>query len=357
MMKEQIALDVMEMTDAEALTHDDRLSVTMPKRLEAMADGGGNKLKGLGIAEGWQWMPGVQVQENGRTVYWNGIKGDGSEYIGKSEYDKLKDRTGWIEVRDRELFLADRVQAVFKDSRIELRLTNLFYKVMESRYTMALDHLADMVGRGLLKYESRKDDPTEKNIRDAVRMRAKRATQWITYEHDTLIPGRVIRPIIQELKAQSKDVKGDGGNVTIYMSAERYKGQTKSIKIYSPTMRSGLGNDDLYKIETTFLPAYFTNAKIKVDGLLTQPEIQARLEDDIAQGIALTLAGLSEGALEMLATEYRVETKDRRKIRQEIARKMIGRTLADEVADLKRRMDAVEREQEATRKRLEKAGL
>ena len=53
----------------------------------------------------------------------------------------------------------------------------------------------------------------------------------------------------------------------------------------------------------------------------------------------------------------RVETKDRRKIRQEIARKMIGRTLADEVADLKRRMDAVEREQEATRKRLEKAGL
>jgi hypothetical protein len=340
-MKEQIVLDLMIENRTHTTNHDDRLTLALWTSIKRKADQHGNYQTGIGLHPDAKRLPGVIKQHDEGQVkishYWNGKAVPEAVNISKEMYDKMdyQEQLAWQSISPHEKVLADNIKLVILTSSVELRICRLFDNIANKRYELALDSMERLLNDGFFKYEPRNDEPTRKNKRDAIRMRIKRAFQMLTYEHNVLLNEQYGQIVYDLLKPKAVQVVKGGNGETLYLNA---KSGQRQVKVYSPTMREGRGTKELYKLEITFKSQFFNEHNIKIDDMLTQPEIQCMLFEQMVDVIARSFNGVDEGGLKVLAELYSIDTRDRDKVRKEIARAMLGRTLTDEVADLKRKV-------------------
>lgn len=94
----------------------------------------------------------------------------------------------------------------------------------------------------------------------------------------------------------------------------------------------------MYKIETTLKTPYFTSHGITIDSLTRQPIIMQLIKSEIEESLVTVLKVLSKEVLAMTAEAYRIESRDMATMPRQIAKAMLGNTLTQDVADLKRRV-------------------
>jgi hypothetical protein len=243
----------------------------------------------------------------------------------------------------RGLDLGEGVSLFILNNQVDIRMTKLFDN-LGSRYRSALDTMVDMERRGILKYSPRTDNPTNRNVTEALRNRLWRTIKPTEYEHDILFAGELGRAIWEDLRKSDKVAAVTDG--TIYVKGfQKYKGIVAASKVYDIGLRDGEEPGSYYKLETTLYKEYFKSEGIGIRELTEQPDIQDRMLDRLAKDVGSVVKLCSEGTLEMLQTELNFSggRKDRR--HTDIAKALLDRkdTLTERVRDLERRVDAIER--------------
>lgn len=367
-MKEEPAFRTMEKDGLGPLGHDDKLIIRMWKD-DKRAGAGDEIQKGVGLAEGWKAQV-PELWEHGRKVvsqYWNGKTKPDAENMKPDDWDALdltvreaKKREGWRTVYVRGMELADRVNLVMSGFNVEIRLCDLYEKATESRYGMAINHLTDLVNQGVIAYAPRVAEPTRKNKWNAVRNRLLDAFVMMEYEHNILFPGYLGRRMLAEFnELDNKRIHRDGGSTVYLQGYVKSKDRQKKVKLYDVGAREGLAQGERFKLETTFFHPFFRDKGIKINALTLQPIIQEMIVEELVDTVAHVINLLSEETQDMLADAVNVDTRDRRKMPRGIAEAMLRpeRTMSARVDALERDMRAVKRDQEAIKRRLDKAGL
>jgi hypothetical protein len=343
--KESMALYVLNGIGGLSTNHDDKLTLRLFKD-DYKADGRPDSKinKGIGLTESWRDCPDIEYDmKDGKRIvagYHNGLKEPNTAYIGMAEYESLPDamKAQWIEYYKKCIPLADGIKLAFEASTVALRITNLFDRLLDRRYGLALEQMAKLVEMGVLKYKPSVDEPSERNIYNAIRQRILRAKQMFEYEHDTLVIGSIGRPIYESLR-QSQTEKMVLKENTVYLQGYNKSSKPrKAVKVYDAPARDGKEAGKLYKIETTLYTPYFNDNQISVDMLTTQPNIQELIKDEIEDSLVSVLSKVSREVLVMTAEAYAVESRDIKAMPRQIARQMLGRTLTQDVAELKRKV-------------------
>jgi len=357
--KEALALYVLNATGEPSTNHDDKLTLRMYKGDYAtgdMVDGRPVVAKGIGLDEGWRESPDIEYEyKDGARIlngYHNGLPEPDWARLSVKEYEALPAgmKSQWRPYWAKCIQLGEGVKLAFGRSTVELRLYNLFDKWSDSRYTMVLEHMADLVNKGILKYKPSTGEPTEKRVYNAIRNRVMRSKQMFEYEHDTLLSGAVGRPIYEYLRGNPTPKMLLDDNTIYVQGFNKASKPAKSVKIYDTQARDGLEPAKMYKIETTLRTPYFNKHGITIDSLTRQPIIMQLIKSEIEESLVTVLKALSRGVLVMTAEAYRVERRDMTTMPRQIARAMLGNTLTQDVAELKRKVAVLERDMEQVKR-------
>jgi len=350
--KEATALYILETTGNNSTNHDDKLTLRLYQNdywTGAMKDGGKVIAKGIGLAETWRESPYTEYEyKDGEKIlggYLRPTLNNEREYLTPKEYLELENREkeSWRPYYKKCIPLGEGVKLAFVKSTIELRIYNLFDKLTESRYGMALEHMSDLVDKGILKYKPRTGEKTEKKMYNAIRNRILKAKQMFDYEHNTLLNGAIGKPIYDYLRANPSNKMVLDEN-TIYLQGHKKASKpAKAVKMYDSLARDGLESGKIYKIETTLHTPYFTRYEITVDSLTTQPDIMKLIKSEIESSLTGVMNMLSREVLTMTAMAYGVESRDMKEMPRQIARAMLKNTLTQDVEDLKIRTAELER--------------
>lgn len=338
-MKELGAFRVAELTGEPAITHDDKLLLRGQKHLV-----------GLDV----DWKHRVQIRhQNGEPIvvsYHRTLETGEHERLTVEQWETLPTLTERIRYSPqylRGLDLGDGASVTMESNQFDLRLTNLFDN-FGSRYRSALDVMVDLTERGVIRYTPR-TEPTERNRLEAIRNRLRRTLKPTEYEHDVLIPGDLGKAIYGDLERSegvSHVIPG-----TIYVKGfQRYKGLQSTVKVYDIGIREGLESGRWWKLETTFHKGYFKAQGIGVRELTEQPDIQDRLRERLTKDIGDVIRLLREETVQAIQNELDLSPGKADRRHTQIAQAILQRprTLTDRVADLERRMDAVERRLEGS---------
>lgn len=345
--KEALALYVLESTGEPSTNHDDKLTLRLFQEdypTGATVDGKPVIHKGIGLEPAWRDSPEVEYEyKDGRPVlagYWNGLPDPNRAYIDAAKYKALPEgmKSQWRAYYRKCIPLAEGVKLAFVASTVELRIFNLFDKLTESRYGMALEHMGDLVEKRILRYKPSTGEPTEKRVYNAIRNRIMRAKQMFEYEHDTLLSGAVGRPIYEYLREHHTQKMQVEENTIYVQGFNKSSKPVKSVKVYDAPARDGLEPGRMYKIETTLKTPYFNKHGITIDSLTRQPIIMQLIKSEIEESLVTVLKVLSKEVLAMTAEAYRIESRDMATMPRQIAKAMLGNTLTQDVADLKRRV-------------------
>ena len=351
--KEALALYVLDSSGKPSTNHDDKLTLRFNRGdypTGAVKDGKPVVNKGIGLSPSWKESPYTEYEyKDGQRIldgYFNGLPAPYTAFMDAEKYRALPPamQSQWIPYYRKCIPLAEGVKLAFVKSTVELRMYDLFDKMLDSRYGRALEHMAELVNMGIFTYKPSTDEPTEKNIYNAIRMRILRAKQMFEYEHDTLLAGSIGRPIYEYLREHPTG-KMRLENNTIYVQGYGKEGKpAKAIKLYDAPARDDMEPGRMYKIETTLYTPYFTKHGITVDSLTKQPRIMELIKDELEDSLLTVLNALSREVLAVTAEAYAIDSRDVKLMPRQIARSMLNNTLTQDVADLKRRMATAERD-------------
>ena len=336
--KENEAYKVLEMSGGGTIAHDDRLLIRGQKHE-------------VGLSEGWRDTVDVRRSHGGIKIV-NYFDRETGKYLSCEYVDALPyaDPGRYRPQCLRGLDLGNGASVDLLNNQVDLYILDLFHNP-ESRYRSALEAMLDLADRGTLAYTPRVEE-TPRNRREALRNRLKRYMKPTEYEHDILLDGDIGQAVHADLRASGKALHLEDN--TVYLRG--YKpdpGQTRySMKAYDVDARDGNSSGSRFKIETTLRKAYFKQEEITVADMTFQPEIQERMQGELEKALGYAVSLLQWGTKEMLAYALKVETRDARKIDREVARAMLRpeRTLTA-------RVDALERDVQAIKRRLDKAGI
>lgn len=342
--KESLVLYTLEASGKPSTNHDDKITFRFKKGdypTGAVIDGVKVVDKGIGLSDDWRYSEIVEYEyKDGAKIldgYHNGLPEPNTAYMRPKEYDALPlpMKSQWQAYYKKSIPLADGVKLAMESATVALRITNLFGKLFDSRYGMAIKSMAKLVDEGVLKYKPSVGEPTDNNKYNAIRQRILRAKQMFEYEHDTLLVGSIGKPIYDYIKEHPTDKMILKDN-TIYVQGHGKTSKTvKAVKMYDAPARDGMEPGRLYKIETTLYTKYFNDNKVTIDSLTKQPEIMELIKDELECSIVTVLKILSPEVMIMTAEAYRVDSRDVRDMPRQIARAMLGNTLSQDVAELK----------------------
>ena len=344
--KESLALYVMEHAGKPSTNHDDKLTLRFNKwdypTGRIASDGKPIINKGIGVETGLKDNPNIEYEyKDGHRIidgYFNGLPEPDTAYMGVKDYNALHPamKAQWIAYYRKCIPMAEGVKLAFVKGTVELRMYDLFDRMLESRYGRALEHMAELVNMGILKYTPSTDEPTEKNIYNAIRQRVLRAKQMFEYEHDTLLIGSIGKPIYEYLRAHPTGKLVVEDNTIYTQGYGKDSKPAKAVKVYDTGARDDAEHGRMYKIETTLYTPYFTRYGITVDELTKQPKIMELIKAELEDSLVSVLKVLSREVLVMTAEAYKVESHDMTTMPRQIARTMLGNTLTQDVAELKR---------------------
>lgn len=345
-MKEDIAFEVMELSGEPTGTHDDMLLL----RGEKTASQPGRSSVGL-TADYWRFTD--VKKKNGEPVLLGYVWYEGDKFMGGCSLSQWED----MEPAERKKYkpsylqgidLGDGASVVMRNNQVDLLLTDLFHD-FGSRYRSALEAMAELVGRGVLRYRPR-TEPTERNRIEALRNRLKRAMWPARYEHDVLIPGMLGEAVWRDLRASGK-VKHVTDSVAYMAGYQKYKGLQAAVKCYDIGMREGIEPGQFYKIETALYTPYFKNQGIGVAELTEQPTIAGRIRDRLVKDIGGVLRCISGETMEALQAELDLSPGRADRRHTEAAHALLDRRgtiteqlreLRKEVAENRRRIERLE---------------
>lgn len=334
-MKEKNIFRLAEITETAVITHDDKLLLRAQK-------------SDIGLTDNWRDNVNIRY-ENGESVIVNYILPDNEGGIEKvitpAEYEQLPDliKAEYKAQPLRGLDIAEGITATFRDNRFDLILADLFNDA-DSRYKKALENVVRLALRGVIKYTPR-GEYSSRNMREAIRHRAKKHVKPTEYEHDLLFRGEVGKALYEDLRAHDK-AGNQWEGISYLQGFNRYDGIKKSVKLYDIGVREGSTPGEYFKIETTFYKGYFKENGITVNELLTQPEIQDMLRVELIETITRTLNKCRGETLEMLENVLEIEPpRSKRNRTNTIARELLGtkRTYTERLEEVERRVAEHER--------------
>ena len=316
----------MEITGDDVITHDDRLLVRAQKHE-------------IGLESDWRDAA-PEVYKDGHPVvlgYWrwkNEIQGE-MEFINVGDYAMLTttEKGKWRRMFERGCELADGISVNIKNNQVDLRICNLF-EDWRSRYRIALESMVRLEEKGILKYSPTKE-PSERNRLEAIRNRLKRYGKPTEYEYDILVRGELGRRMRSELESKAKHREEN----TLYLAgSNRFQDTKYSVKFYDVEKRDGQGEGDKFKLEITMLKEYFKASGMGITELTEQPEIQEKMTEELVRIVGKAIRLLEGDTIEMLAEAVQVDSRDRRRAPELIARAIISRprTLTERVSALER---------------------
>ena len=348
--KERIAVEVMRNDGRAIMCHDDKICY----RAQKTGTGGA---VGLGLTSDY-WRKVESVMRDGKPIvtgYWNKNTGEhkGAGWAETSEgRERLRAENGWKETTKKEYTkgLPSGVCVTFEANQVDMRLTNL-YDDLESRYRNALDYVASMAGE-IVRYEPKVENPTDRNIREAMRNRLKRSFKPVEYEHNTLFLGQVGRDMMRDFRAIAEtNSKMHLEENTVYLEGWKKTAKQKyRIKYYDVGARDGEDVGEVFKLEVTFLKEYFVSAGLAVEDLKEQPEIQEAILSGLAEKMVSALQLLPTGGDSMRGIQYELGLSGVPNTYQ-VAGEVLssGRTLTERVQalekdmwEVKKRLEAVE---------------
>jgi len=322
-LKEEPVLRVMELDGKHVCDHDDTLLVRFQK-------------SDMGL-EADYWKRLRPVYENGEPKLIGYFNGTERKYAKTLEEVPEAERVKYSPVYERTIDVGDGVEIVSRDNRIDIVLRDL-HRDLRSRYQKALEAVVELVTQGVVKYRPRVENPTEDNVREALRHRLKACGKVARYEHNVIFYGDLGELLFRELRP--RDVANNRFENTTYLQGfGNYPELRVSQKYYNVAARAGLDGLKLYKLETSFLREYFKAKRIGIEDLLTQPKIQETLYADLERYVRKAIATVGGEAVEALQRE--LDLTERREIPRAVLSR--GMTLTERVADLERRVKRTER--------------
>ena len=349
--KERGAVEVMKEAGWSIMNHDDKICYRAQKT-------GTGESVGIGLTSDY-WRKVESVMRDGKPVvvgYWNKETGEHKGVLWADTLEgqnRLRAENGWKETTRKEYTkgFPSGVAVTFEANQVDMRLVNL-YDDLESRYRSTLDYVASMAGE-IIKYESKLENPTDRNIREAMRNRLKRAFKPVEYEHNIIFMGQIGRDLMRDFRAiaeQNKKMHLEEN--TVYLDGwKKTAKQKRRIKYYDIGARDsarGGKAGEIFKLEVTLLKEYFVDAGLAVEDLKEQPEIQEKIYQELCKNLSVVLDLLKTGGESMNGLQYELGLSGIQNNYQ-VAGALLSsrRTLTDRVQDL-------EMKQAETDKRLAK---
>lgn len=312
--KEYNAVEVMKADDSIYLLHDDKLV------LRALKTGIGNR-SGIGLDIDY-WKELEYKLKNGKpelTGYWNNktFEHHGIDWLESEKgWIAFNNEKGWKEVIKKVYTkgFPEGVELIFNNNQIDLRIRNL-YDNLGSRYTATMNYLVPLASK-IIKYNPRVENPTQRNITEALRHRIKKAFLPSEYEYNILIKGELGLLIMNELKEWSNTGKGHKEENTVYLKGwnkdQKNKGQT-IVKFYDIGARDfykgGIAGT-IFKLEITLRKAYFKKEGLLINDLITQPKIQEILKKELVKQLNTSLNCLKKGGKAMNMIRQKLDLTD-----------------------------------------------
>lgn len=230
----------------------------------------------------------------------------------------------------------DGVRVSLKNNQLDVELLDLQNDLC-SRYRKALAVLVDMIDVGVVQYIPRVKEPTERNIKEAIRHRMRRYAKVTTYEHNLIFRGNIGTLMFEALKAHDRANQAYE-NIVYLQGFKPYDTRQTSQKFYSITKKESRRDtpaDELWKLETTFYKSYFKANNLRdVAKFIEQPDIQDVLFESLVKKLTSVIKLLREGGIKM-ELEFDINTASPK----EQARKILKRefTLTERVRALERK--------------------
>lgn len=314
------ALGVMELDGKPVITHDDRLLLRAQK-------------SELGLWDNWK--AGTQIAwKNGEPVIvsWHHVDDvsktcssppPGEEELWRPQYERTVPLEG--------------VRVSLKYNQVDVELLDL-QNDLRSRYRKALEVLADMVRHGVVRYEPRVEEPTERNLLEAIRHRMRRYAKVTTYEHNLMFRGELGARMFEALRPHDKAIEPYEN--TVYLKGfKRYDGLQVSQKFYNVSRKENRSEaeEELWKLETTFHKDYFKAHNLRdVKDFIEQPDIQEILFESLSRKLTYVLRLLWEGGVKLEQFELGLRGgASPREVAQTILRREL--TLTERVEALERK--------------------
>ena len=305
--KEREAVEVMKEAGWSIMNHDDKICY------RAQKTGTGGSV-GIGLTGNF-WQKVEPVMRDGVPIvtgYWNKEKDERHKESWADTLEgqeRLRSETGWKPTTRKEYTkgFPKGVSVTFEANQVDIRLVNL-YDDLESRYRSTLDYVASMAGE-IIKYVSKLENPTDRNIREAMRNRLKRAFKPVEYEHNIIFMGQIGRDLMRDFRAiaeQNKKMHLEEN--TVYLDGwKKTAKQKRRIKYYDIGARDsarGGKAGEIFKLEVTLLKEYFVDAGLAVEDLKEQPEIQEKIYQELCKNLSVVLDLLKTGGESMNGLQY-----------------------------------------------------
>jgi hypothetical protein len=158
---------------------------------------------------------------DGVSVY-GYIRKDNIEDYEKNLADIPKDRLHTIwECPLWKQNLANDNMVTVEQNEVVIKILNLKDQPIESRYTMIVDTLIELVDIGILQYNFRVDNPTEKNKREAMRLRGLR-DWWVSkYEANIYLDHEYGTKLLKDLKQNKSIPREDKYKNGVYLRTDK----------------------------------------------------------------------------------------------------------------------------------------
>lgn len=278
-------LGVMRLDRTPLITHDDRLLLRAQK-------------SELGL---WlNWRDGTRVaRRDGAPVVvrWHHV----DDVAKTASEPPVGDEENWRPQYERVVPL-DGVRVSLKFNQVDVELLDL-QNDLRSRYRKALEVLADMVRVGVVRYEPRVPEPTERNVLEALRHRMRRYAKVTEYEHNLMFRGELGARMFEALRSHDRAPKSYEN--TVYLRGfNRYVGLQVSQKFYNVSRkenRDDAPGEELWKLETLFRKGYFKAHNLRdVAEFIEQPDIQEQvLFENLTRHLAYVLRLCREGGVKL----------------------------------------------------------
>ena len=329
-MKEYPAAQMMTLDGTGVILHDDKLLIRAQK-------------SDIGLREGWKGGT-KPVLEDGhyKIISWHNRDNVKVTVADKGGAPAVSEgeRHMYLPQIERTVPM-EGVKIAIKNNQLDIWLNDLQGDI-RSRYLKSLDIMTEMVHRGVLSYRPRVESPTEKNVREAIRLRLKEHGKVAEYEHNLILVGKLGESIYRDL--QSSDKAGGEYEGTIYLQGfHQYEGLRASQKFYDIGKRENAETIKLYKLETTFRKEYFKDRGLRnVNEFIEQPDIQEKLYIDLEKYIKKVLRKLSGETMKTLQKELQLTEKADV---NDTVTAVLDRdlTLTERVKGLEKRMERVEK--------------
>lgn len=275
---------VMELDGLPLITHDDRLLLRAQKHK-------------IGLWSNWKEHSELAWKDHAPVVVAYHHIGDVTKVC--REIPDGEDHL-WLPQYERTVPIPG-VRISLKNNQLDVELLDL-QNDLRSRYRKSLDVLAEMERVGVVKYKPSVSEPSERNIREALRHRMRRYAKVTAYEHNLIFRGDLGRRMMEALRSHDRAPEPYDG--TVYLKGyKQYDGLTVSQKFYDVTKRESRDDPpeaNLYKLETTLHKAYFKARGLRdVGDFIEQPDIQERLSRDLQKQLASVLRLCVEDGMDL----------------------------------------------------------